>query len=783
MKRRNLLGVLLVIFGMQLPAKEQGPEEPRFLRQTADCPVGTIVLTNQDDVDGFVANYGSCTEIDGDLDIYDLTDLSFLSNLTTIRGELFIYDIPALTSLEGLHNLTLVEGDLALYNLGISGLDDLGQLEVIGGNFALEALSSLTSLEGLSSLTTVGGTVHIVYNSALSSCALQPICEKLSISPDAVNFDGNAPGCYSPAQVKAACGVTSCMGGDAYIGSQEEVAEFLADYGTCTEISGDLTISGVTDLTFLSNITAIQGSLIITDSPGLLTLSGLDNLTSVGGELWLFDLGISDLGALGQLASVGGELSLYNLGISDVDGLEQLTTIGGGLSFYDLGVANLDGLGQLTTIGGGLSIELLPALTTLGGLASLVSIGDFINVVSNASLGFCTLDAVCEKLADDPDVIFFNNNAAGCLDTDQVAASCDTPDPSGCPAGDVMLYNQEDIDNYIFNHGSCTEITGDLFIGPFPDLTDLSFLSNVTTVGGRLIIRGCPALTSLEGLHNLTFVGSFMALRELGITNLEGLRSLTQITYELTLEKLPYLTSLTGLSALTSLGTGFLNIFDNPMLSECAIEAVCQKLSGPAFWIYITNNATGCATAGEVSEACNALPVTLLRFDIATEGQVARLDWTTTFEKNSKQFEIQHSPDAETWQPIGAVAAGGDHATALDYHFTDSTPREGVNYYRLKMIDLDGSYSYSPIKSVEFKTSPIVVFPNPAADRIYIRSGYGQAIVTVSLVDLTGKTIYETPYVSGEGIPVPGLHKGVYIVKVHYADNTTFVRSVVLSGR
>src|SRR5690606_19456474 len=106
-----------------------------FSTGKGQCPPGGITFSSQAEIDAFATNYPNCTET-GYLSISGstITDLSPLSNLTSIGGYLNIYNNSNLTNLDGLSNLTSIGGFLDIYNN-----------------------SNLTNLDGLSNLTSVGG--------------------------------------------------------------------------------------------------------------------------------------------------------------------------------------------------------------------------------------------------------------------------------------------------------------------------------------------------------------------------------------------------------------------------------------------------------------------------------------------------------------------------------------------------------------------------------------------------------------------------------------------------
>ena len=100
----------------------------------------------------------------------------------------------------------------------------------------------------------------------------------------------------------------------------------------------------------------------------------------------------------------------------------------------------------------------------------------------------------------------------------------------------------------------------------------------------------------------------------------------------------------------------------------------------------------------------------------------SQLSWTTTSETNTAYFSVERSTDTTNFQPIGQVQAQGSSANAHQYGFNDMHPFGGVNYYRLKQVNADSSFSYSKIVSVTFNFSNIIIFPNPSTGIIYIQN-------------------------------------------------------------
>ena len=83
---------------------------------------------------------------------------------------------------------------------------------------------------------------------------------------------------------------------------------------------------------------------------------------------------------------------------------------------------------------------------------------------------------------------------------------------------------------------------------------------------------------------------------------------------------------------------------------------------------------------------------------------------------NTDYFQIEHSTDAVGWSNIGNVAASGESTATLNYLLNHNGPVEGKNFYRLKMVDRDGTFAYSTIRKVSFsELLTALIYPNPVS--------------------------------------------------------------------
>jgi hypothetical protein len=112
----------------------------------------------------------------------------------------------------------------------------------------------------------------------------------------------------------------------------------------------------------------------------------------------------------------------------------------------------------------------------------------------------------------------------------------------------------------------------------------------------------------------------------------------------------------------------------------------------------------------------NALPIELGKFELYRLPHGINLKWTTFSELESDYFQIERSANGLDFQNVGTIAASGNSQTEKGYSYLDRKPSSGNNYYRLKLVDYNGKFSYSELKRVNFDGDiPLMVVPNPAA--------------------------------------------------------------------
>ncbi|WP_196891592.1 T9SS type A sorting domain-containing protein [Aureivirga marina] len=690
--RRTLL-FLFLIFGLTT-VNSQNCSDPNY------------TFTSQAQLDAFTED---CTTITGRLvlDGSNITDLSILSKITTVGEYIELYDNDLITNTNGLENLTSVNGVLIDDNDMLTSLSGFSGLTAIGGKLQIndnanlqnvsgfdnvqsvsgdidvfnnpnlisfEAFSNVTtigedlyiedniaipSLAGFENITTITGDLLIQDNTLLTSCTA--ICELLDGNGIGGNIfiSGNATGCESQGAIETEC--DNCPGfpidnGNYRFTSQAELDAFTTN---CTKITGNLIIgasnleeSDITDLSILTKITEIEGGVEIFNNDLLITTSGLENVTTISQGIYIDDNELlTSLTGFSGLNSIDDKLLISdNASLENITGFENITSIADKLEILDnASLISLDALSSVTTVGDDVKINGNIILETLEGLSSITSIGGNLEVQNNFFLETCT--AFCALFENNgvSGAILISNNEEDCDSKEAIEEKC-----AECPGfpnndGNYLFTSQAELDNFTTN---CSKITGYLKIQE-SDISDLSILSKIISVGDYLELDSNHSLTGTSGLENIIYVGTnviidnnntltsltgFSGLNSVegdlyfggndALESILGFENLTEINGNLRFFTNSNLTDVTALSNITSIGghlsiqenmnletleglnnittvTGDLFMQDNAVLATCT--ALCDLLEndGVGGVITISNNDDGCESKQDILDNCS----------------------------------------------------------------------------------------------------------------------------------------------------------------------------------
>ncbi len=170
------------------------------------------------------------------------------------------------------------------------------------------------------------------------------------------------------------------------------------------------------------------------------------------------------------------------------------------------------------------------------------------------------------------------------------------------------------------------------------------------------------------------------------------------------------------------------------------------------------------ATATATTNCSILLPIEMSSYEVKIIDQNTSIKWVTETERNNDFFLIQRSVEGSIWETIGVKKGKLNSLVENSYEYIDENPLPGISYYRLKQVDIDGNFTFTPIRSII--NDPVLdftVYPIPAKDEVKINTG-NEELDHLQLFDLLGEQI-ELPFtqINGEYIlPISALKKGVY---------------------
>lgn len=180
------------------------------------------------------------------------------------------------------------------------------------------------------------------------------------------------------------------------------------------------------------------------------------------------------------------------------------------------------------------------------------------------------------------------------------------------------------------------------------------------------------------------------------------------------------------------------------------------------------------------------LPVALATFEAVEIENRAVLSWVTAMESYSDYFDIQKSGDGRIWKTMGRVSAAVNSDGLRSYSFVDNRPLdEGAPgyhvLYRLRMVDIDGSFAYSRIVSLSFvKNRGLVLYPNPVSDKLHINPAEAAKIESITMINNAGQVVLQSFGNDKAGIAVNVLAPGIYLAQIRKKSGTVQFQKVIV---
>ncbi|KAA0993496.1 T9SS type A sorting domain-containing protein [Dyadobacter aurulentus] len=191
-----------------------------------------------------------------------------------------------------------------------------------------------------------------------------------------------------------------------------------------------------------------------------------------------------------------------------------------------------------------------------------------------------------------------------------------------------------------------------------------------------------------------------------------------------------------------------------------------------SIWVVLTAPSLPNAIVAELYNGCLiTLPVVLSRFTGSLLDNSISLSWSTTEESGSSYFTVERSSDSKEFMQLGKVNAKNNSSGTQRYNFLDENPLSGANYYRLRMVDLDGRYEHSRIIAIDNSAGSLAfeLLGNPATSHEIKFLLKNEDASQIRLHDLSGKSIHFSLIKSGNDFmltPKGSLTSGLYVLSL-----------------
>lgn len=198
--------------------------------------------------------------------------------------------------------------------------------------------------------------------------------------------------------------------------------------------------------------------------------------------------------------------------------------------------------------------------------------------------------------------------------------------------------------------------------------------------------------------------------------------------------------------------------------------AITETLAIGTYTLVFTtfsNGDTGPFSVTTTGPAAVALPLNLISFNGKSFSGYNHIEWATGSEKNTSMFELQRSNDGKEYAKVASIAAVGKGDN--EYNQKDNNAN-GTLYYRLKMIDKDGQFTYSNNLKIVGKQSNeglVTISPNPAKTNVNLTLANEELLGTeATIVNITGQTVHSFMIKESKmELNVAQYPAGIYLVK------------------
>jgi hypothetical protein len=169
------------------------------------------------------------------------------------------------------------------------------------------------------------------------------------------------------------------------------------------------------------------------------------------------------------------------------------------------------------------------------------------------------------------------------------------------------------------------------------------------------------------------------------------------------------------------------------------------------------------------------LAVELTNLTAKSINKTTVLNWQTASEKDNQGFTVERSLNGTDYAAIGQVKGFGTTNTVRNYTFTDATPTNGVNYYRLRQADFNGKETLSKVVSV-ISGKNFLVLKNTLVQNLLDVTVGEETKGPLSIFNVSGQLVYSAKVQGNQLLDVSALTSGLYIVRTEAGDVSRFVK-------
>lgn len=189
------------------------------------------------------------------------------------------------------------------------------------------------------------------------------------------------------------------------------------------------------------------------------------------------------------------------------------------------------------------------------------------------------------------------------------------------------------------------------------------------------------------------------------------------------------------------------------------------------------------STTGNGFMNFSPLPVKFVGFTLSRKNKDVLIQWSTAQEMNSERFDIERSLDGTNWNSIGVVTAAGNSSILTNYSYTDKNVSAKTVYYRIKEVDIDGMFVYTPVKTIKTETVGIAEIKIASVQNKVLLQFPNEikGMMQVRFVSLSGQVVDEQRINNPVGqVVLNSKVTGNYVISVTNGQNVNVSAQVIL---